>query len=242
MPPAGSPARIALDWKNSVFPERFVQGHIGVPETSGKQDIVPSAISFGDWPNAVKSNTPTFAGVDQGKKIDVIVGDGKGKILGVHRFDTWTQLSLLIQTMRISLTVIDSAPELRAAQAMVQRHPGRVMLADFSLTRADKKPYIHQPGSARVRIHRSSAMDWTRDLLLVDDVFPDLPEKERSELTRQLCASVRTIVEGADGIPRVVWSEGTTPDHLRMAHLYYCVAADLRVSRTARIGSKPEGL
>ena len=61
---------MAREYLRAKFHELFVQGHIGLPEVSGEKQITEDMIAFGDWPNTLKSDVPTYAGLDQGKKLD----------------------------------------------------------------------------------------------------------------------------------------------------------------------------
>jgi hypothetical protein len=235
MPPETSGRRLAREHEKAKFEELFVQGHIGVPEISGKDEITGEAVVFGDWVNTLKSEGRNFAGLDQGKKLDLVVGDGQGRIIGVHRCDDWAQVESAMRTLNIRMLVADSQPDARPVQRLVGLFPGRVLLADYSLNTVDKDPYEKVVQEPRVRIHRTTALDWTRDQILMGpdggDVWPAMSLAEETELKAHLTASVRQLTEDKHGQAVAQWVE-TGPDHLRHAHTYYTVAAALAGGRS----------
>jgi hypothetical protein len=231
--------RLAAEHAKATAVELFVQGHIGLPEVSGEQEITPDVIAFGDWRNANQSEQRLYAGLDQGKKLDLVVGDGQGRILGVHRLDDWAQVAQLMRTMHIRLLVADSAPDARPLQHLAAEFPRRVKLADYSLKTAGAKFFeVPESEPIRVRIHRTGALDWSAEQIIMGadggDVWPVLPTAEREALVGMLCAPKRTMEKAADGNQRAVWVE-TAPDHLRHAHAYYLVAADIGGGRQVNI-------
>ncbi len=235
MPPESTGKRLAEEHEKAKFEELWTQGHIGVPEISGKDEITGEAVIFGDWVNTLKSEGRNFAGLDQGKKLDLVVGDGQGKIIGVHRFDDWAQVHSAMRTLNIRMLVADSQPDSRPVQALVKAFPGRVLLADYSLRTVDKEPYEKVAKEPRVRIHRTTALDWTRDQILMGgdggDVWPAMSLQEETDLKAHLTASVRQLVEDKHGQLSADWVE-TGPDHLRHSHTYYTVAAAIAGGRS----------
>lgn len=228
MPPEATGKRLAAEHEKAKFEELWTQGHIGVPEISGKDEITGEAVIFGDWTNTISDKGRNFAGLDQGKKLDLVVGDGQGKIIGVHRFDDWEQVHSAMRTMNIRMLVGDSQPDSRPMQKLYAAFPGRVLLADYSLKTVDKEPYDKVAGEPRVRIHRTTALDWTRDQILMagdgGDVWPAMSLEDEATLKAHLTASVRQLTEDKHGQAVAQWVE-TGPDHLRHAHTYYTVAA-----------------
>ena len=235
MPPEATGKRLAIEHEKAKFEELWTQGHVGVPEISGKDEITGEAVVFGDWANTLKHEGRNFAGLDQGKKLDLVVGDGQGHILGVHRFDDWEQVHSAMRTMNIRMLVADSQPDSRPVQKLVAAFPGRVLLADYSLRTVDREPYEKMVGEPRVRIQRTTALDWTRDQILMGadggDEWPAMSLSEEKDLKEHLTASVRQLVEDKHGQAVAQWVE-TGPDHLRHAHTYYTVAAALAGGRS----------
>lgn len=239
MPARSTAETLATHYAEAKFAELFAQGHIGIPETSGKSQITPDMIVAGDWPNTLKSDKPTFAGIDQGRKLDFVCGDGQGRILAVHRFDDWSQVASAMQTLNVRMLVGDSQPEPRPLQALVAQFPGRVMLADYSLNTLNSDAWFDRdPRAPRVRIHRTAGLDFTAERIISGpvggDLWPTLLPQEESVLHAHLCASKRSIEEDSHGVARGVWVE-TGDDHLRHAHLYYTVAAS-STGATPRFG------
>jgi hypothetical protein len=230
MPPEASAVRLAEAWSDALFPELFVQGHLGLPEVSGEKSLTEDMICFGDWPNTLQHPGPLFAGVDQGKKLDFIAGDGAGRIVSVQRFDDWSQVASAMRTLHVRMLVGDAAPDARPMQQLVTDFPGRVMLADYSMLKVvGEEWFAKKPHQPFVAINRTAGLDTTRDPIVMGgdggDVFPALPYDLQQVLKAQLCASVRTRETDAHGNPVARWVE-TGPDHFRHAHLYYRVASE----------------
>jgi hypothetical protein len=227
MPPMASAERLCAELVRATFNEIFVQGHIGLPEVSGDKQLTDDVIAFGDWPNALKHDGPCYAGLDQGKKLDLVVGDGKGRIVAVCRYDDWSEVHSAMVAYNIKRIVCDSQPDSRPVQDMVARFPRRVLLADYSLRTVQQEPFEVMGDEPRVRIHRTGILDWGRDRILagpVDgDCWPKLSFGLEQELKAQLTAPQRTMVKDGHGQLTAQWVE-TTPDHLRHAHGYYLVA------------------
>jgi hypothetical protein len=228
MPPQSTAARLAEAWKDAKYPELFVQGKIGLPEVAGDKSVTEDMIAFGEWPNTLQHAGPLFAGLDQGKKLDFIAGDGAGQLVCVWRFDDWSEVASAMRTLNIRMLVCDQRPDERAVQKLMGDFPGRVLGADYSLnTVKDEEWFTKDPNHPHVAIARTPGLDATREPLIMGgqggDVFPAMAPELRRVLLAQLCASVRTRTEDAKGRPVANWVE-TGPDHLRHAHLYYRVA------------------
>lgn len=230
MPALGDAQRLSAEYAKAEFPELFVQGHIGLPEVSGESQITPDMIRFGDWPNTIRHKGPLFAGLDQGRHLDFIAGDGAGHIVAAHRFDDWSQVRSAMKSLEIRLLVADGQPEPRPLQQLVAEFPGRVLIADYSLNVIDRSPYERVLKEPRIRLHRTGTMDWGRDAIIMGedggDVFPEMSRQEQDLLRAQLCSPQRTIEKDQHGNPRAVWIE-TGPDHFRHAHAYYTIATVL---------------
>jgi len=230
MPELASAERLCSELEKAEFPELFVQGHIGLPETSGEAQITPDMIRFGDWANTLRHKGPLYAGLDQGKHLDFIAGDGQGKIVAVHRFNDWAEVKSAMKTLEIRMLVADGQPDPRPVQELVSLFPGRVLIADYSLNAIERVPYERLTTEPRVRMHRTGALDWGRDRIVMGedggDVFPAMPSQQESLLKAHLCSPQRTIEKDTHGNPRAVWIE-TGPDHFRHAHGYYTVACAL---------------
>ena len=225
MPPGDRPKRLKATRDEAEYLDLWVQAHIGVPWVSGENQITPDMIRFGDWRNTIVSETDTFAGLDQGKKLDFVCGDGAGRILSVQRYDDWSEVAAAMDAMHIRMLVADAAPDARPLQDLHAQFPGRVVLADYSLTKPGEHPFKASESEPRVSIHRTAALDWTRNRIIMgDDVFPACGPELEATIKSQICAPKRTLEPDAHGIMRAVWRE-TTADHMRHAHLYYVVAA-----------------
>jgi hypothetical protein len=231
MPPESTASRLAKSWSEVIYPETFVQGHIGLPEVSGDKSLTEDMIAFGDWANTLQHPGPLYAGLDQGKKLDFVAGDGAGKIVCVWRFDDWSEVAQAMHTLHIRMLVADMAPDARPVQVLMGQFPGRVLGADYSLLKVTDEAWFEKKrGDPVVAIARTPGLDATREPLVMGadggDVFPACAADLKRELLAQLCAAVRTRTEDAQGRPVAKWVE-TGADHMRHAHLYYRVAAAL---------------
>jgi len=228
-----SPGRLVDAFQRTEFPHLFTQGQIGLPEVAADSELTEDMIVFGDWPNASAiTEHETVAGLDQGKHLDLMVGDGKGKILAIHRYNTWAEIHAAMNLFRIALLVVDMYPETRPAQDLVAAFPGRVMLADYSLLKPPTDVWFEREAhEARLRLNRTNAMDVSTVYLvnsaLNGDKFPALPADLKRTLLDHLCAPKRTTEMDSNNQPKGVWIE-TGPDHFRHAHVYYRTACAFR--------------
>jgi len=244
MPATADAAKLASDFQQVVFPELWVQGHLGLPETSGEKALTRDMVKFGDWPNKLRSKAYTYGGLDQGKKLDLIVGDGQGHIFSVQRLDDWEQVRQAIKLLNIRMLVCDNMPDARPVQNLIAQFPGRVLMCDYSLYAIKDQTWaVKVKKEPRIRANRTGGLDETRERIAMGteggDVFPALPHDEETELLNQLTASVRTMEPDPHGNLRATWKE-IGPDHFRHAHLYYTLAvaaATGHVQRRVRISS-----
>jgi hypothetical protein len=230
MPALSSAERLCAALERARFVELFVQGHIGLPEVSGEKQITRDMIKFGGWPNTLASTVNTYGGLDQGKKLHLVVGTGEGEIVCAQEFDDWEQVRSAMQTLRIRKLVVDALPETRAAQDLAKRFPGRVYLADYTMHVVDGEPFEKDVREPRVRCHRTGVLDWSRDRIIMGeaggDVWPSVGFELEQKIQAQLMAPQRTLVEDSTGNMRADWIE-TGPDHFRHAHGYFLVACAL---------------
>lgn len=244
MPPESSAEELAAEYSEALYPELVVQSGIGLAETSGEKSLAADQIAFGEWRNTLASLTPTVAGLDQGKYLDMICGYGDGRVIAVHRFDDWPQVHSAMKTLRIRMLVADMAPDARPIQNLIKAFPGRVIMANYGLKQVKDEEYFQKvKNEPQVQINRTAGLDAARErIIMQEDVFPALPQKPHEELVRQLCAIERTTVKSAAGIPEPVWIE-TGPDHFSHSHLYYLVALQLapRTSRSSAVVHKEAG-
>lgn len=232
MPPEVTAQRLKEEYDLAKFIELFIQGHIGLPAVSGEKQITEDMIRFGEWTNTLSHPGPTFAGIDQGKKLDFVATLGNGKVVSVQRFDDWDSVASAMKTLNVRLLVGDSQPDSRPLQKMVQDFPGRVYLADYSLGRmVDDKVYALNAHDPFVRIHRTGGLDLTRDRIMMGgqeggDMWPACQPELRRDLISHLIAPMRTLEFDAHGQPVAIWKTDK-PDHLRHAHLYATMAVEV---------------
>ena len=239
-----NPARVCRTYEEAQFPHLWVQGQIGIPEVESDSELTADMIQYGDWRN-VETLPPDFsgetvAGLDQGKFLDLMVGDGKGHILAILRLETWRQVEQKMEEFRTGCLVCDMYPETRPVQDLIAKFPSRVWMADYSLQKPTSDSFFErEPGEERVRCNRTGALDFGAYRIkrgkFMGDVFPVLDPTLRKEFEKQICAPQRTTELDKQNQPKGVWIE-TGPDHFRHSHAYYVVALMLR----GRIPDMPE--
>jgi len=213
--------------------ERFVQGHIGLPSTSAQGEIPADIFKYGEWGNKPNSEAETVAGLDVGKELNLMIAekdlDGeKRKVISVQHIQArqWSQVHSAMETYNIRMLVADMLPETSKVQDLVAAFPGRVLMADYSLSKVEgDEAWVADENKARVRIARTPALDHTRDRLLMGrDIFPDMPPELKGSFVAQMTAAKRGMTTNSKGQDVAEWVE-TGPDHDRHSHLYMTVAA-----------------
>lgn len=179
------------------------------------------------------------AGIDVGSVLNVVVDvvhlDEKGKsyrraalVTAVSSFDAVRDI---LTRYNVQVAVIDARPETRKAQELrdwalheqgittvwlCQFHPtDRVGTEDYG-TRVDYEAQI-------LTVDRTQLLDATYDEIAARRrVFP-LDSGSITEFWDQMMAPVRKL---DDKGARFIWSEGSAPDHYRLADAYSRIAAD----------------
>lgn len=155
------------------------------------------------------------------------------RVIFVGAFRTFAEVSDAVRRYRVAVCVIDAMPETRMAKGLRDEFLGsgtQVWLCRFAPT-------------ARVGKHSYGLrQDWQEQVVTVDRTqvfdacFDDLREGRREfpedaftvlGWREQLRAPVRVLDEAKQ---RIVWTEGSNPDHYRLADVYDRVAYDLAAS------------
>lgn len=184
-------------------------------------------------------------GVDVGSVLNVSISvveeveDESGETRTVRRavfvgaFRTFDEVADAIHRYRVSTCVIDAMPETRKAKELRDQFQGndcQVWLCRFAPT---VRVGTHQYGLRQdwreqvVTVDRTQVFDATFDDLregrreFPEDVFTVLGWRE------QMRAPVRVLNEARS---RIVWTEGSAPDHYRLADVYDRIAFDLAMS------------
>ena len=151
----------------------------------------------------------------------------------VGAFRTFAEVSDAIRRYRVSVCVIDAMPETRKSKEIRDEFLGsatQVWLCRFAPTaRVGIHPYgLKQEWSEQVvTVDRTQVFDTVFDDLrdgrrvFPEDVFTVLGWRE------QMRAPVRVLDEGRS---RIVWTEGSSPDHYRLSDVYDRIAYDLAAS------------
>jgi len=185
-------------------------------------------------------------GVDVGSVLNVSVsvveeedsGDGGTRVVRravfVGAFRTFEEVADLIRRFRVSVCVIDAMPETRKAKELRDLFLGtgssQIWLCRFAPTaRVGTHPYgLKQEWREQVvTVDRTQVFDVAFDDLrdgrreFPEDIFTVLGWRE------QMRAPVRVL---NDARSRIVWTEGSAPDHYRLADVYDRIAFDLASS------------
>ncbi len=86
--------------------------------------------------NATSDSGPTYAGVDQGKDLHVVIskiGKQRGEIVHIGIYKEWNELDKLMKIFNVSRCVVDALPETRNARAFAERHKIKVFLNYYNI-------------------------------------------------------------------------------------------------------------
>lgn len=235
---------------NTVEISRFYTSDLGLPyEQSGAAVTVEdltAACELGEDENDYVGG-PEYAdelvvmGVDVGTVLNVVIDvlrvrrEGDQDVLerrcvhvgGYLRFE---DLDDLITRFHVGTCVVDAAPEMRMAQGLRDRWLGGA--CDVWLCRFFSVPRV---GRERFGLRQ----DWTSHVVevdrtqLLDAAFDDLRYRRRAYPTDAMTVfgwsdqmrAPKRVIDAERG--RIAWTEGSQPDHYRLADSYALVAAEL---------------
>jgi len=177
-------------------------------------------------------------GADVGKLFHVRISDepmpGLRRALWIGTVARPEELDRLMRRYKVRCAVVDKEPELHMARDFQARWEGRVFLCEFV--------YGHGLGvttEKAVQIDRTQAMDMSHeDVLLRRNVLPaDWRTLDAGQYDAQMREPTRSLSRDAKGRPRYVWTEGSAPDHHRLADTYDVLARAL-----VKSGHVPTGI
>lgn len=231
--------RIVAAWAAEKFPEMFLNQVMGQPATTPGLEIDPELIArlWGSHRQQERSEGPCFLGADPGGgvkgglRIHFAVGKREGDRhvwLRMGHVGSWEELDGLMAAFNVRTAVVDGAFDATPAREFCKRYPRRCWLAFYANQPIKGREMVRLNREQRVAdLDRTGVLDDSANRLIMQlDVLPRGSAAEDREIATQLCAMVRGMETGGDGLPKAYWRE-TGPDHLRHAHSYGTVAAGL---------------
>lgn len=214
---------------------RFMSSKLGKAYTAPGAKLTDEALrrcADPEWalPTPKKAARAT-AGVDVGKVFHVRISDeprpGLRRAVFIGTVPTIEDLDALIRRFEVSLAVVDMLPETHLVKKLRDAHRGRVYLAEF-VDRAGREVTIKRDEFI-VQVNRTEWFDRSHeDIARGVNVLPrDFETLDGGEFVRQMKAPTRKLTENARGEPRIVWDEGSEPDHHRLADVYDVIAREL---------------
>jgi hypothetical protein len=199
--------------------------------------------------DALTGTVDCIMGVDVGARLHVWIEamlNGLPTLVRAVEVDRWEDVARLMDTYDVGTCVVDSRPELHAAEDFARAHVGRVFLADYVEGQWPIKwtDEYTEGGAAvtnprerwRVKADRTAAIDAFVGMLRGRGntvigwqptyAFP-VDAEAVPGLFAMLRAAERRIVERADGRQRAIWSEGSRPDHYLHAGVYASLAREI---------------
>lgn len=198
-------------------------------EYAGSDDKVDRNVLMRNLVGQVNKKRTNVMGVDQGKFLNVIVGNKQG-IYRADILEHFEQLDQIMDQEKIELCVIDAQPETRNAIEFAKRWPGKVFLCwyrddpkgikDIRWGDEGTKTPVYEVLVARNRVIDSCVEDFVGKKIPMcfrgDEGILQLYYKHWEAIYR---------IEDSDkwGNTRLVWDH-TAPDHFVHATVYWRVA------------------
>jgi hypothetical protein len=169
---------------------------------------------------------PTFAGVDQGKDLHVVVGrkmlTRAGKIVHLGEYRDWSELDSVMKNFNVARCVVDAMPETRNARAFALRFPGRVFLNYYSETHKGKPRW--DEGNLTVVCNRTESLDASgREVQDQQIILPKQCEVVE-EFAKHLHNIAKRLEEDEETGSKVYRYVRLGPDHFRHAFNYESLA------------------
>lgn len=232
-------ARIVNAWNDEQFMELFFNQVMGQEATTPGMELTPELIArlWGDWRQKDRDPGPCFLGADPGGgvkgglKIHVAIGrqvDEQRHWVRMGYVKSWESMDALMAAFNVRMAVVDGAFDPTKAAEFCKRYPNRVWLAFYPTMPVKGREQVRLNKETRVAdLDRLGVLDQSAERLIMQlDKLPRGSYAQDKEITDQLCSMVRGSETGTDGLPKSFWQE-TSPDHLRHAHSYGTVAANL---------------
>lgn len=188
--------------------------------------------------------------VDPGGVFDVAIWDrpyhgnaNKITLVWSGSVSGWAELEQLERESRVECGLIDNGPELDGARNWVMRRQGRWTRVSYSLSGETGPRWKPSPDQAHlVLANRTLMLDFVASNVRNRTLAIAAQHAEpSSRYSQHLQAGKRIIERGKDGLLKVVWREGSTPDHQAHATAYALIGVELfsLVNRGVRVEGVP---
>lgn len=217
---------------NQIVLQRFYNNVLGVPYQAKGASITYDILSRakGDYP-IPKEATGTVAGMDVGGMFNLWIAKIDGGIyrtLYVGTVKDIEDVHLLTVQYGVTTGVIDAQPESRLAERFCREHPGWYRCF-YSVGEEAKDLQLVDHVKRVVKTNRTAACDEFYGRLCVGRYL--LPQSYTSidggDFVAQLMAPTRVSKISSNGKERMVWDEGSQPDHYFHAGVYCNIAGDI---------------
>jgi len=183
-------------------------------------------------------------GVDQGDKIHVTVWkkEKTGEVRPVHIgvYDSFDDLSNLMEKYGVSFCVIDALPNKHSARKFALQFPAKVWLVYYNDAQKEFIKWYKDPESKeyRVIVPKMESVDRMSDKFINHQIVLPRLTQEVDLLIRHLCNWAKDKEQKSDG--RVVWVyKKLGAEHLTMATNYAMLGLD-KISTGSLAEPKPE--
>lgn len=228
---------ILTDWNNARYIEDFWNSRIGFPYEDATTALTREMLNVcdGDY------DSPPYAvgctmGVDQGKKLHVVVSDHSKpplrKVVFVGVLDgggQFSELDALMKRYDIRTCVIDALPNQHDAKAFAARYPGRVYRCFYQ---GMKGKQVWNDDEYQVNVDRTleldaSVLSYARQMVRIPRM-PITQDEGQDGFKSQMCNMARTPEKDENGdITGYKWVKRGA-DHFRHADNYDQIAASRR--------------
>lgn len=238
--PTGNLNQMWLDSQNPIKEQEFYNSDLGMPYEPRGSRLTDDAIlsATGTHLTVRKSDTPTYAGVDIGKKIHMIVAENDSnnriKVIAAMELDDWTELHLVAQDFKVGGMVIDMNPEKDEAVKFQKKHDNAWLAyyAQHLETKVEK--FVKNYDDQVVALNRTLMMMLTSDMVMDKNVIFPLDLRRVRDFYEHLKSPIKAQKQSAQGEWVTFYPKTKNPDHYYHALLYTLMASQLR-SRPALV-------
>lgn len=204
----------------------FYNYKLGLPyvEAENRASIEEVLRCCGSHGIASSDHGPNYMGIDQGKGLHAVIGDGSGMVKHLGEYRDWSDLDRLMREFGVVRCVVDAMPEMRAAREFAARHPGRVFLNFYS--KGQRGAAAWDEKNLKVAVNRTESMDASHQVIIKG--WLKLPRRCKvvEDFALHAHNTARKLEEDDEtGSKQYTWVK-LGPDHFRHALNYYVIAAD----------------
>jgi len=224
--------------KSFIEEQEFWNSDLGLPYEPKGSRVTRSMIDScrGSHVLLIKSNIPTFMGVDIGQKIHVITAypdeNKRIKVVSAEELDKWSDLPAYYREFNCHGMMIDMNPDKDEAMEFQAAHDN-VYLAFFSqhLERT-KDRFTLDSNTNLVQIHRTLMMMYVADAFAGKIVNLPLNIEQVRNFYIHLCSPIKATKEDVLGNPIIFYPKTKDPDHFYFCMLYLMLAIDIGSKQT----------